>query len=61
MSYYETKEQQQIRELQSQLHATTQENAAKKRAQADLDRKIKQNEAERIRTENRLQDSISRQ
>ena len=61
MSYYETREQRQIRELQRQFRATTQENAARRRAQADLDRRIRQNEAERRRTESRLQDSISRQ
>lgn len=61
MSYYETREQRQIRELQNQLRAATQDNAARRRAQADLERRLNQNEAERRRTENRLRDSISRQ
>lgn len=61
MSYYETREQRQIRELQNQLRATTRENAARSRAQADLERRVRQNEAERRRTESRLQESISRQ
>lgn len=61
MSYYETREQRQIRELQNQLRASTRENAARSRAQADLERRLRQNESERRRTENRIQESISRQ
>ena len=61
MSYYETREQRQIRELQRQLRASTQENANRRRTQAELDRRLRQNEAERSRMESRLQNSINRQ
>ena len=61
MSYYETREQRQIRELQNQLNAANRANAQSSRIQEELSRRLRQTEKERRQHERALQESIERQ
>lgn len=61
MSHYETREQRQIRQLQQNLRAATQQNEQSRRAQAELERALRRSEKERQRAERELQTRIERQ